>query len=192
MSAKDERFPPQPGAGLPTPELMFQEIDYDSPYLVVTRAVKRMPSGQEATFYLRREADVAVCLPVTTDGRFIMVEEYRHGPGQWLFEIPAGNVDPDEDAAVAGAREVLEETGYAGDLIHLCTTWIAAYSSARKHIYLMRNARKVATPEMAASDLFRVAEMTRTQFESIVRTGALTDLDAGMACLDRLDNENSS
>ncbi|WP_197506341.1 NUDIX hydrolase [Acidovorax sp. RAC01] len=171
------------------PLLLTEQEHYESPYLVITRAVKRMPTGENATFYLRREADVAVCLPLTQDGRFIMVEEYRHGPGRWMFEIPAGNVDSGEDVSIAAAREALEETGYSGQITHLYSTWISAYSSARKHIYLMRDARKVAEPNMAASDLFRVAELTRTQFEAVVRSGELTDLDAGLAYIDQINRD---
>lgn len=175
---------PRAGQGLATPQLQSEITDYESPYLTVTRALKRMPSGSEATYYLRTESDVAVCLPLTTGGSVIMVEEYRHGPGRWLFEIPAGSVDPGEEVMAAAAREVLEETGYAGQLIHLCTTWISAYSSARKHIYLMRDAQRISAPRLTPSDLLRVAEVTRPTFEQIVRSGELTDLDAGLSCLD--------
>jgi ADP-ribose pyrophosphatase len=154
---------------------------------VVTKNLKRMPTGQEATFYLRQENDVAVCLPVTREGRFVVVEEYRHGPGRWLFEIPGGDVDKDESAEMAVAREVQEETGYAGEILYLCSTWISAYSNARKHIYLMVNAEKVTTPEMADADLFRVAEISRDELDLVLTAGALTDLDAGLACLKKLD-----
>ena len=187
MSGKDARLGGQPGFGLQSPELIRQETDYASRYLVVTKNLKRMPNGQEATFYLRQENDVAVCLPVTREGRFVVVEEYRHGPGRWLFEIPGGDVDKDESAEVAAAREVQEETGYAGEILHLCSTWISAYSNARKHIYLMLNAVKITTPEMADADLFRVTEISRTDLDFVLTAGALTDLDAGLACLKKLD-----
>ena len=187
MSGKDARLGGQPGFGLQSPELIRQETDYASRYLVVTKNLKRMPNGQEAPFYLRQENDVAVCLPVTREGRFVVVEEYRHGPGRWLFEIPGGDVDKDESAEVAAAREVQEETGYAGEILHLCSTWISAYSNARKHIYLMLNAVKITTPEMADADLFRVTEISRTDLDFVLTAGALTDLDAGLACLKKLD-----
>ena len=187
MSGKEARLGGQAGFGLQSPELIRQETDYASRYLVVTKNLKRMPNGQEATFYLRQENDVAVCLPVTREGRFVVVEEYRHGPGRWLFEIPGGDVDKDESAEVAAAREVQEETGYAGEILHLCSTWISAYSNARKHIYLMLNAVKITTPEMADADLFRVTEISRTDLDFVLTAGALTDLDAGLACLKKLD-----
>ncbi len=91
---------------MPSPELIRQETDYASSYLVVTKDLKRIPNGQEATFYLRQENDVAICLPVTREGRFMMIEEYRHGPGRWLFEISDGDVDKDASAETAAAREV--------------------------------------------------------------------------------------
>jgi ADP-ribose pyrophosphatase len=186
-SGKDARLRGQAGFDLPSPELIRQETDYASRYLVVTKNLKRMPNGQEATFYLRHENDVAVCLPVTREGRFVMVEEYRHGPGRWLFEIPGGDVDKDEIAEMAVAREVQEETGYAGEILHLCSTWISAYSNARKHIYLMLNAEIVTIPKVADADLFRVAEISRDELDLVLMAGALTDLDAGLACLKKLD-----
>jgi ADP-ribose pyrophosphatase len=64
----------------------------------------------------------------------MMIEEYRHGPGRWLFEISDGDVDKDASAETAAAREVKEETGFAGEILHLCSTWISACSNARKHI----------------------------------------------------------
>jgi len=111
MSDKDARLGRQADFGLPSPELIHQETDYASRHLVVTKNLKRMPNGQEATFYLRQKSDVTVCLPVTREGRVVVVEEYRHGPGCWLFEIPGGDVDKDESAEMAVAREVQEETG---------------------------------------------------------------------------------
>jgi ADP-ribose pyrophosphatase len=56
-------------------------------------------------------------LAVMPDGRILLVRQYRHAAGTVLMELPAGTLDrlPDgsiEDPAVAGPRELLEETGY--------------------------------------------------------------------------------
>jgi len=133
------------------PPMIDEEVVYASPYLVVRRVRKAMPSGEIGVFDIRDEADVAVCLPVAADGSLVLVEEFRHGPGRSLFEIPGGCVDPHEDIAAAAAREVLEETGFSGEVVHLASTWISAYSTARKHIFIMPAARKphgiAAVPE---------------------------------------------
>jgi ADP-ribose pyrophosphatase len=172
---------------LAQPTILSEELLYESPWLKIRRYENAFPSGLRRPFSLKEEPDVAVCLPVTQDGRFVLVEEYRHGPRRVLFEIPAGMVDAGEDAAVAEARETLEETGYAGELRHLVSTWISAYSNARKHIFVMTNARQVQEPQPEPHELIAVRLATRKEFEGVVRSGELSDLDAALCCLRHLE-----
>lgn len=172
---------------LPLPTIHSEESIYRSPWLAVRKVDVEFPSGLRRPFCLKDEPDVAVCLPVTADGRFVLVEEYRHGPRRVLFEIPAGMVDAGEDALAAAARETLEETGYSGDVRHLCSTWISAYSNARKHIFLMTGARRIAQPQPEPHELIRVVLASREDFEEVVRSGELSDLDAALLCLRQLD-----
>ena len=92
---------------------------------------------------------------------------------------------------VAAAREVLEETGYAGDVEHLASTWVSAYSNQRKHIFIMRNARKVAEPHLAPTDISEVSIVSSAELEAIVASGELTDLDAGLLALNELFDPRS-
>ncbi|MDB5900524.1 MAG: ADP-ribose pyrophosphatase [Ramlibacter sp.] len=173
---------------LTAPTILSEEIIYDSPWLRVRRVDTQFASGLVRPFSLKEEPDVAVCLPVTPDGRFVLVEEYRHGPRRALFELPAGVVDPGEDPLAAAAREALEETGYQGAIRHLGSTWISAYSGARKHIFLMEDAQRVGEPQPEPHELMRVVVATREEFEEVVRSGELSDLDAALLCLRRLQD----
>ena len=169
------------------PKTLSESTDYESPWLVVKRVVKLMPSGAEAVFFLREEPDIVVCLPCTDDGKFVLVEEYRHGPGRALFDIPGGLVDPGEDIIDAAKREILEETGYAGQPTHLISTWISAYSKARKHIFLMKDAKRVQAPDIVDSEMIRVVNVSLPELRGVVGEALLTDLDAGLLCLQTLD-----
>jgi len=51
-------------------------------------------------------------VPVTRDGRIVLVEQFRHGTRAVTLELPAGILEPGEDACAAGLRELEEETGY--------------------------------------------------------------------------------
>jgi len=41
----------------------------------------------------------------------LLIQQYRHAPGEVLWELPAGRVDPGEDKLTAAKRELMEETG---------------------------------------------------------------------------------
>ncbi|MHC1548790.1 NUDIX hydrolase [Phyllobacterium sp. K27] len=167
----------------PTPEILGTETVYSNPFLTVKRIHQRMPFGNTATYFVREEADVAVCLPVTSDGLFVMLKEFRAGPGKYLMEIPGGSVDRNEEPELAARRETIEEVGYDGQLVHLATTFVSAYSTARKHIYLMLDAVKVAEPICEPQDLAEPYLLDKESFLSVVSEGNLTDLDAALAAV---------
>ena len=73
-----------------------------------------------STFYLIDAPDWAGVIPVvnTSEGRkFVMIQQYRHGTGRRSVEFPGGIIDPGEDPVLAISRELLEETGYAAEMI---------------------------------------------------------------------------
>jgi ADP-ribose pyrophosphatase len=53
------------------------------------------------------------------DGSIVLVRQYRHAVGEYVWELPAGAVDPGEDARDAALRELREETGYRAARIEL-------------------------------------------------------------------------
>jgi 8-oxo-dGTP pyrophosphatase MutT (NUDIX family) len=55
-----------------------------------------------------------LALPITADGKLVMVRQYRFGVRDLSTEVPGGIIDPGEDPRVAAVRETEEETGFAG------------------------------------------------------------------------------
>lgn len=69
--------------------------------------------GREHDFYVIEAPDWINVIPLTDDGRVVLIEQYRHGSREISLEIPGGMVDDGESPAETAARELLEETGYA-------------------------------------------------------------------------------
>ncbi len=69
--------------------------------------------GGEHDFYVIEAPDWINVIPLTDDGRVVLIEQYRHGTESISLEIPGGMVDPGEEPLDTAARELLEETGYA-------------------------------------------------------------------------------
>ena len=78
-----------------------------------------------------------VILPVTPEGKILLIRQYRHAVGRYIYEIPAGTSEPNEPLLGCAKRELAEETGHtARRWRRLCefypapgisTEWMALY-----------------------------------------------------------------
>jgi ADP-ribose pyrophosphatase len=84
------------------------------------------------------------------DPEIVFERQYRHAAGQFLFELPAGRVEPKEAPLAAAKRELIEETGYRAKRWTLLTKYFASpgFLGEWMQIYLARDIREgTATPE---------------------------------------------
>ncbi len=70
------------------------------------------PGGIITTREIIEHPGSVVVLPVLSDGRIVLIRQYRHAAGQYLWELVAGHNEPNESAIAGAHRELLEETGY--------------------------------------------------------------------------------
>jgi ADP-ribose pyrophosphatase len=70
------------------------------------------PSGIMTTREIIAHPGSVVVLPVLSDGRIVLIRQYRHAAGQYLWELVAGHKEPHENPVTGAHRELLEETGY--------------------------------------------------------------------------------
>ena len=76
-------------------------------------------NGRESNWdYVHHNGGAAV-VPVTSEGKILMVRQWRNALDRYTLEIPAGALEQDEPGASCVARELEEETGYACDKVEL-------------------------------------------------------------------------
>ncbi len=100
-------------------------------------------------FYTLGYPDWVHVVALTPAAELVLVRQYRHGLGASSLELPAGGMDPEEgDAMTAGARELLEETGYAAEAWRAVATLHPNTATHRNrcHAVLALGARRVAEP----------------------------------------------
>jgi ADP-ribose pyrophosphatase len=71
----------------------------------------RLPNGQTVDLEIIRHPGGAAAVALDAQGRVCLLRQYRHAGGGWLWELPAGKLDPDEDPFATARRELTEEAG---------------------------------------------------------------------------------
>ncbi len=96
-----------------------------------------LEGGKQTNFDFIGHKGAAAMIPVDSDGKIIMVRQYRNAVDQYTLEIPAGGLNKGEDCRTCAIRECEEETGYkAGEVYHLIDVFTTvAFSNERIGIY---------------------------------------------------------
>ena len=80
-------------------------------------------------------------VPITNDGKIILIRQFRKPIEEAIYEIPAGLINKGEELKDAAARELEEETGYKANKIEFALTVYTSpgYSTEKLHIFIARD-----------------------------------------------------
>lgn len=97
-----------------------------------------LPSGVTVTLDVIKHPGASLVVPIDAQGRVLMIKQWRHCAGGWLWECPAGTLNPGETPEQCAAREVTEEAGVtAGKLDHAGFIFTApGFCDEKIHIFI--------------------------------------------------------
>lgn len=145
----------------------------------VTRDRVRLPHGVETTLDVVRHRGSVVLLPMPDASSVVLVRQYRHAIGQHVWELPAGSLDPGEDADAAALRECHEEIGLVADRAERVASLYPSpgYTTEVMHFYKLTGLRE---PDHAAAqdedEDLEPRAFTLAELRQAVAEGAITDM----------------
>jgi len=100
-----------------------------------------LPSGRRTTLDVLKHPGAAAAVVFRSPATIVLLKQYRHPVGEWLWEIPAGKLDPGENPAECIAREIEEETGLKAATIEAIGVMVTtpAYTDERIWLYEASN-----------------------------------------------------
>jgi ADP-ribose pyrophosphatase len=96
-----------------TAKILSSEILYQGKVFRLQRDTVIEPGGVRAERDIIVHPGSVVVLPIFKDGSVLMIRQYRHSVGEFLWELVAGRKEPNETPMAAARRELIEETGYS-------------------------------------------------------------------------------
>jgi ADP-ribose pyrophosphatase len=132
-------------------------------------AVERvmLPNGAVKDREVIRHPGASAMVPLFDDGKVALIKQYRHAVAAFLWEIPAGTLEPDEDALACARRELIEETGYEAKGFEKLAEILPApgYTDEHIHIFLATG----LTPVKQKLEDDEVLEVQPTDFDTAIQ-----------------------
>jgi 8-oxo-dGTP pyrophosphatase MutT (NUDIX family) len=135
-----------------------------------------LPNGRTAELEIIRHPGGAAAVALDPAGRVCLLHQFRHAAGGWLWELPAGKIDPGEEPFATARRELVEEAGVeAAEWMYLGRLYSSpGVFTEVIYLYLARELR----PAFQEHDVHEVIEVHWVPFQQALdwcMDGAITD-----------------
>ncbi|UCB43315.1 MAG: NUDIX hydrolase [Dehalococcoidales bacterium] len=136
----------------------------------------RTADGGESTREIIEVGDAVVVIAVDDDENILLVRQYRKAVEMELLELPAGSIDPGEDADTAVRREMQEETGYLPGKVERLGGFYSTPGFCTEYLYLYL-ATELTSSQLHAEDTAGISlvRMPVSEISSLLTSGKIKD-----------------
>lgn len=149
-----------------TPKVNRQKTLRKGRVFEITLENVTFPNGFNTEMEIIRHPGASAIVPLSDNEEVILLKQYRHAIGKYIWEIPAGTCDGSEDPLVCAKRELTEETGFSAsfwDYLGVITP-VPGYSDEKINIYLAR--KLIAATQNLDQDEF--IEIYHVPFQQVI------------------------
>jgi ADP-ribose pyrophosphatase len=149
---------------------------YSGRIVNLRRARVTLPGGKETTLELMSHPGAAAIVPLEGDD-VILIRQYRHAAEGWLWEIPAGTLEPGEEPLACARRELEEEAGVRAEHMRELGFIFTApgFVNERIHIYLAEGLSAVPPNHDDDEVIEEVRRVPLSEAIEMIERGEITD-----------------
>jgi ADP-ribose pyrophosphatase len=135
-----------------------------------------LPNGTTLDLEVVRHPGAAAVVPLVENGNVLLIRQYRHAAGGFIYEIPAGKLDAGEEPRQCAAREVEEEIGFRAaslePLVSFFTT--PGFTDEVIHVFLATGLTP-GTQQLDHDEVLEVVEMSLDDAMARIADGTIKD-----------------
>ena len=157
-------------------KILKSEVIFEGKSFGVRRDELIEPTGVRTMREVVTHPGSVVVLPVRPDGKIVLVRQYRHATGQYLWELVAGRMEKGENPKRGAARELIEETGYRAKKFTVFLDLFPTPGFLQERMYLLlAEGLTLGQAEPEEDEKLIVAAYTKKQLEEMIRSGKMRD-----------------
>ena len=157
-------------------KILRSEVIFEGKSFGVRRDELIEPTGVRTVREVVTHPGSVVVLPVRPDGKIVLVRQYRHATGQYLWELVAGRMEKGENPRKGAARELVEETGYRAKKFTVFLELFPTPGFLEERMYLLlAEGLSAGEAEPEEDEKLIVRAYSKKQLEEMIRSGKMRD-----------------
>ncbi|WP_295214708.1 NUDIX hydrolase [Ruminococcus sp.] len=166
-------------------ETKASEKTYQGKVFYVTKDTAQLEDGQLVQRDVVHHSGGVCVVPLTKNNTVLMVKQFRYPMQQVTLEIPAGKLEPGENPAECGRRELREEVGRTcGKYTSLGTLFpTPAYDTEIIHMYLAQKLSEPEAQDLDEEEFLDITELPLEEAVQMVLRGEIPDAKTQIALL---------
>jgi ADP-ribose pyrophosphatase len=148
----------------------------------------RFPDGTIGELEMIRHSGASAVVPIMDAGKagpdVVLIRQYRYAANGYVYEIPAGRLDPEESPEECAERELREETGYSAGRLHRLTTIYTTpgFTDERIHIFMAEELSNGAA-SLEPDEFLELESMPLARAVAMVQAGEIVDAKTAIGLL---------
>lgn len=158
------------------------ETLYEGRIIDVVLEDVELPDGKTSKRELVKHPGAVAVIPVTEQGKIVLIRQFRKPLERAIVEIPAGKLEEGEKPEVCAARELEEETGYKTNKLEKVISFYTSPGFADELVHIFYTEQLEAGVENTDEDEFvEKIEVTLEEAEKMIETNEIFDAKTAFA-----------
>jgi ADP-ribose diphosphatase len=169
--------------------LVSSERVYSGRIIHLDHDTVRFPDGSTGELEMVRHPGASAVVPFldeprAPDPRIFLIRQFRHAADAFIWEIPAGRLDPGETAATCAQRELEEEIGMTADVLARLTTVYTTpgFTDEKIHLFMAHELKK-GTHRREPDEFMEVQTKRLSEVMNMIRVGEIVDAKSLVALM---------
>ena len=145
-----------------------------------------LPNGATVELEVIHHPGAAAAVPLKDARTVILIRQYRHAVGGYIYEIPAGKLHSGEDPRECALRELEEEIGYKAGVLELVSSAYTTpgFTDEVIHIYKATQLQR-GKQNLGHDEVLAIAEFPLEKTIAMIREGVIKDAKTivGLQCV---------